>query len=239
MHTAIARFLQFLAVERNASNYTVKSYREDLTPLAEYLAEAYGGQPPGPGDMTVFDLRGYVAALHEAGYAKTTIARHLASLRSFFRFGQREGWAKTNPAKPLRNPRKGRSLPHFLSADELGRLSSPAGRRADGPARSGDPGNDVLGRAPCERGRRLGRERLGFRRPACFASAARAAANALRPSDRTPCGVAALAAMRAARWQRMARIALCESSARPRPAPMVTPAPSPPGRCLSINSASA
>jgi integrase/recombinase XerC len=63
-----------------------------------------------------------VAALTESGYAKTTIARHLASLRSFFRFGQREGWAKTNPAKPLRNPRKGRSLPHFLSADELGQL---------------------------------------------------------------------------------------------------------------------
>ncbi len=122
MRTAIARFLQFLAVERNASNYTVKSYREDLTALADYLAEAYGGRPPAAGEITVFDLRGYVAALHESGYAKTSIARHLASLRSFFRFGQREGWAKTNPAKPLRNPRKGRSLPHFLSADDLGRL---------------------------------------------------------------------------------------------------------------------
>ena len=102
--------------------YTVKSYREDLTALADYLTEAHGGRPPAPGDVTVLDLRGYVAALHESGYAKTTIARHLASLRSFFRFGQREGWAKTNPAKPLRNPRKGRSLPHFLSADDLGRL---------------------------------------------------------------------------------------------------------------------
>ena len=40
----------------------------------------------------------------------------------FFRFGQREGWTKTNPAKPLRNPRKGRSLPHFLSAEDLGKL---------------------------------------------------------------------------------------------------------------------
>jgi len=122
MRTAIARFLQFLAVERNASAYTVKSYREDLAALADYLAESRGGEPPGPGDITVLDLRGYVAALHEAGYAKTTIARHLASLRSFFRFGQREGWTKTNPAKPLRNPRKGRTLPHFLSAEDLGRL---------------------------------------------------------------------------------------------------------------------
>ena len=122
MHTAIARFLQFLAVERNASVYTVKSYREDLSALTDYLSETHGGRLPPPGDVTVSDLRGYVAALHESGYAKTSIARHLASLRGFFRFGQREGWAETNPAKPLRNPRKGRTLPHFLSAEDLGRL---------------------------------------------------------------------------------------------------------------------
>jgi integrase/recombinase XerC len=68
------------------------------------------------------DLRGYVAALHEAGYAKTSIARRLASLRSFFRFAQREGLADSNPAKPLRNPRPDRKLPHFLSTEEIGRL---------------------------------------------------------------------------------------------------------------------
>ncbi len=122
MNTAIDRFLRYLQVERNASDLTLKSYREDLTLLAEYLAEAQDGQPPQPGEITVLDLRGYVAALHESGYAKSTIARRLASLRSFFRFGQREGWTKANPARPLRNPRQGRSLPHFLSAEELGRL---------------------------------------------------------------------------------------------------------------------
>jgi integrase/recombinase XerC len=122
MLTAIDRFLQYLRVERNASDYTVKSYREDLTALAEYLAEAHAGKCPEPGAISMLELRGYVGALHDAGYAKTTIARRLASLRSFFRFGQREGWTKTNPAKPLRNPRKGRSLPHFLSAEDIGRL---------------------------------------------------------------------------------------------------------------------
>ena len=122
MRTATARFLQYLTVERNASAYTVKSYREDLTALAEYLTEGRGGACPRPEEITVLELRGYVAALHEAGYAKTSIARRLASLRSFFKFGQREGWTKTNPAKPLRNPRKGRSLPHFLSAEDIGRL---------------------------------------------------------------------------------------------------------------------
>jgi integrase/recombinase XerC len=122
MRTAITRFLQYLRVERNASPYTTKSYREDLVALADYLGEARGGKCPQPGEVTVLDLRGYVAALHESGYAQATVARRLASLRSFFRFGQREGWTKTNPAKPLRNPRQGRSLPHFLSAEDLARL---------------------------------------------------------------------------------------------------------------------
>ncbi|MHC4179680.1 MAG: tyrosine recombinase XerC [Planctomycetota bacterium] len=122
MRTAIARFLQYLRVERNASDLTTKSYGEDLTALADYLIEAHGGVCPKPGAVTVLDLRGYVASMHESGYANSTIARRLASLRSFFRFGQREGWTKNNPAKPLRNPRKGRTLPHFLSAEDLGRL---------------------------------------------------------------------------------------------------------------------
>jgi len=135
MRGAIARFLQYLRVERNASELTVKSYGEDLDTLVEYLAESSGGDVPSPGQVTVLDLRGFVAALHEAGYAKATIARRLASLRSFFRFGQREGWTKGNPAKPLRNPRRSRTLPHFLSTDELGRLlqapdpASPMGLR--------------------------------------------------------------------------------------------------------------
>ncbi|MEN6457753.1 MAG: tyrosine recombinase XerC [Thermoguttaceae bacterium] len=122
MQTAVARFLQYLAVERNASPYTVKSYREDLEALADYLRQTRGDRLPPPGEITILDLRGYVAALHESGYAKASIARHLATLRSFFRFGQREGWTKTNTAKPLRNPRQGRTLPHFLSTEDLGRL---------------------------------------------------------------------------------------------------------------------
>jgi integrase/recombinase XerC len=121
MQSAITRFLNYLRVERNASQLTVKSYREDLTALVEYLTTC-AGQCPEPGQISTLDLRGYLAALHEAAYAKTTIARRLASLRSFFRFGQREGWVKINPAKPLRNPRKPRSLPHFLTTDEIERL---------------------------------------------------------------------------------------------------------------------
>lgn len=133
MRTAVTRFLQYLTVERNASPHTIKSYREDLEALVDYLDEAYESDPPPPGEITTMELREYVAALHEAGYAKTSIARRLASLRSFFKFGQREGWAETNPAKPLRNPRKPRSLPHFLSSDELSQLlESPPGDQSLG-----------------------------------------------------------------------------------------------------------
>src|SRR5688500_17368727 len=121
MHSAITQFLRFLSVERNAAALTIKSYREDLTSLAEYLKEAHGREA-APRDVTPLDLRGYVSALHEAGYAKTSVARRLASLRTFYKFALREGLAVTNPAKPLRNPRRDRKLPHFLSTEEIGRL---------------------------------------------------------------------------------------------------------------------
>src|SRR5262245_48823072 len=121
MQTAIAGFLRYLTAERNAAALTIKSYREDLSSLAEYLADGEGNAPP-PSQVTPLDLRGYVAALHEAGYSKTSVARKLASLRSFYRYCQRDGLASDNPAKPLRNPRPDRKLPHFLSTEEVGRL---------------------------------------------------------------------------------------------------------------------
>jgi integrase/recombinase XerC len=121
MNEAIQRYLRYLKVERNASELTIKSYREDLVLLSEYLTESMG-RKPRPAEITPLDLRTYVAALHEAGYAKSSVARRLASLRSFFRFCQREELCQHNPAKPLRNPRRDRKLPHFLSGDEIGKL---------------------------------------------------------------------------------------------------------------------
>ena len=120
MLNAIDRFLTYLKVERNSSQYTIKSYSEDLHSLADFLAD--DSHLPSPDQVTPLDLRGYVAALHEAGYAKSSISRRLASLRSFFRFAQREGLVETNPAKPLKNPRPERKLPHFLTTQEIGRL---------------------------------------------------------------------------------------------------------------------
>lgn len=121
MQSAVARFLRYLRVERNASELTIKSYREDLTAAIDFL-ESRSGRVPRPAEITAGDLRQYLAALHEAGYAKTSVARHLAALRSFYRFAQREGLADHNPAKPLRNPRPDRKLPHFLTTREIATL---------------------------------------------------------------------------------------------------------------------
>ena len=121
MQTAISRFLRYLKVERNSSEMTIKSYKEDLEVLTDYFDDLKG-HCPEPSAITPVDLRGFVAALHEAGYAKTSVARKLACLRSFFRFAQREGFCESNPAKPLRNPRPDRKLPHFLSGSEIGKL---------------------------------------------------------------------------------------------------------------------
>ncbi len=132
MQNSVRLFLNFLKVERNSSALTVKSYTDDMNHLCEFFQEQYN-EVFHPRDIDVTQLRAYVAYLHECGYARSTVARRLACLRSFFRYCNREGICETNPAKPLRTPRAGRKLPHFLTTDEVGRLLvAPAAMTDDG-----------------------------------------------------------------------------------------------------------
>lgn len=122
MRSEITRFLTCMAGERNAADHTIKAYREDLFGLVDYL-ESTGGLP----SVTAIDaagLREFQSALQQAGYARTTISRKLAAVRSFFKFAIREGWVTANPATPLRNPRRQRKLPLVLSGDDILRLLS-------------------------------------------------------------------------------------------------------------------
>lgn len=123
VESARDQFLNYLRVERNASALTIKSYADDLTHVTEFLQE-HTGRIPAVNELDVAILRSYVAWLHECGYARTTVARRLACLRSFFRYCNREGWIDTNPARPLRTPRTGRPLPHFLTTEQIGALLS-------------------------------------------------------------------------------------------------------------------
>jgi integrase/recombinase XerC len=126
MEEALAEFLRHLALERNASEHTVKSYREDLTQALGFLTDKLG--TTASDRLTTRVLRAYLAWLHEQGYAKTTIARRVAAVRSWCRFLCRQGMLKTNPAEGLRGPRQDKKLPNFLTPQNLAELlaSPPA-----------------------------------------------------------------------------------------------------------------
>jgi integrase/recombinase XerC len=111
---ALARYLDHLVVERRLSARTVEAYRDDLARLDAALGDedwaAVGTER----------VRGFVAAEHRAGQSPKTLARRLSAVRSFYRWLQREGLARTNPADGLRAPRAARRLPNVLDADEMG-----------------------------------------------------------------------------------------------------------------------
>src|SRR5277367_5150293 len=128
MQTALADYLRHLGIEKNASAYTVTSYREDLMQALSFFHERLGSSDAGPDRITTRLLRAYLAWLHEQGYSKTTVARRIASVRSWLRFLCRRGVLTANPADGLRGPKQDKKLPHFLTAADVSRLlSSPTG----------------------------------------------------------------------------------------------------------------
>jgi len=118
---AIVAFLRHLDAERNASPHTQRAYKADLADFSVYLQEQVGGRPR-PRDVDHLVIRGYLARLHDLGLSKTSAARRLATLRSFFRFLCREGVLEANPARPLISPRVERRIPSRLDEDDLRRL---------------------------------------------------------------------------------------------------------------------
>ena len=129
MEESLADFLRQLALEKNASAHTVKSYREDLTQAFDFFRSRLPGRELPAVSLNTRLLRSYLAWLHEQGYAKTTIARRLAAVHSWCRYLCRHGVLASNPADGLRGPRQDKKLPHFLSEDDLSRLlnAPPAG----------------------------------------------------------------------------------------------------------------
>ncbi len=122
MEEALADFLRHLALEKNASAHTVKSYREDLSQALVFFRERLGNDRPQPGQMSTRLLRAHLAWLHEQGYARSTIARRLAAMRSWCRYLCRQGVLTANPADGLRGPRQDKKLPHFVSREDMARL---------------------------------------------------------------------------------------------------------------------
>ncbi|MBX9626654.1 MAG: tyrosine recombinase XerC [Gemmataceae bacterium] len=122
LEQGLAEFLTHLGLEKNASDKTVKSYREDLTQALAFARDRVGKGNVAPADWTTRLLRAFLAWLHEQGYAKATVARRLAAVRSFGKFLCREGVLTKNPATDLRGPRQDKSLPHFLTRADVQKL---------------------------------------------------------------------------------------------------------------------
>lgn len=127
LEQGLAEFLTHLSLEKNASTQTVKSYREDLTQTLTFARERLKKGAIGPEDWTTRLLRSFVAWLHEHNYAKTTIARRLAAVRSFGKFLCRQGVLGQNPASSLHSPRLDRKLPHFLTLADIHKLLAAPG----------------------------------------------------------------------------------------------------------------
>jgi integrase/recombinase XerC len=121
MHHSVSLFLDHLKTQRQSSAHTVRSYEDDLTLYGRYLSELQG-EEADPTAVDSVGLRRYAAWLAGRGYAPSTVARRLASLRSFFRFLRREGIVASDPTAGLRNPRQPRRLPRLLRIDEVIRL---------------------------------------------------------------------------------------------------------------------
>lgn len=119
MREALAEFLHHLSAEKNASAHTVKSYREDLTQAVDFFLQYLGNPTAKPRQISTRLVRAFLAHLSEKGYARSTIARRLAAVRSWFRFLCRQGTLPTNPAHGLRGPRQEKRLPKVLDTQQV------------------------------------------------------------------------------------------------------------------------
>ncbi len=102
----IEKFLRYLTTERGASEHTLRSYRKDL----ETFFQSARAEPE---DIDMMDVRGFIAGQMNDGLKKATVSRRLATIRSFYRFLQREGSVKANPARLVSAPKK------FLTVDDV------------------------------------------------------------------------------------------------------------------------
>ena len=126
MEQLLEQFFEHLRYERNASEHTLRNYRIDLGQFHEHLAPA----DPATGARRELDIRQidhitireWLAALHAANKAKSSIARKVASLRTFFQFLLREGVVTANPAKLVSTPRLDKKLPSHLSVEDAVRF---------------------------------------------------------------------------------------------------------------------
>ncbi len=156
MKQIVDKFIAYLRYERNVSPNTIREYRRDTQQFAEFLT------PPGEKmpELTAIDprmVREYVSWMYDQRLEKTSIARRLASLRTFFKFCIREKLMRDNPARFVPMPKLAKRVPRVLTAEELNGFLDSLGHRIRGAqSRSG---RHRIGRSPAEAAIMLKRDR--------------------------------------------------------------------------------
>jgi integrase/recombinase XerC len=127
MNQAIAKYLEYLRMVRNSSPHTVSNYGKDLRQFLAFLTPPRA-TPPALRAVNHGMIREFVAHLHDHGLEKSSIARKLAALRSFFKYCVREGYLKESPARLVPTPKLPKRIPSVVSAEEMnGFLNSLSG----------------------------------------------------------------------------------------------------------------
>lgn len=115
---AINQFLEHLRFERNLSRHTLRNYAVDLWQFSDFLFRIEKRRDLAPAEIDNLTIREWMADMRAAGKRKTSIARKLASLRTFYQFLIREGKLDKNPAKLVATPKIERKLPVHLTAED-------------------------------------------------------------------------------------------------------------------------
>jgi integrase/recombinase XerC len=119
MDEAVQAFVTFLDVERGASRETLRSYASDLRQFVSFMTAAASGiRPVDPAVVQSDTVRAYLQWLDRKREKRTSLARKLACLRSFFRYLQRKGVVPRNPAEDVRTPKQPKPLPRVLTKDD-------------------------------------------------------------------------------------------------------------------------
>ena len=118
MDSAVKQFLIYLRSVRNASEHTIRSYETDLEQFLTFLTPP-GTSMPAPTDVTHLMIREFVSHLHDLKLEKSSMARKLAAIRSFFKFAVREGIVLRSPARAVATPKLPKRIPSVLSAEDL------------------------------------------------------------------------------------------------------------------------
>jgi integrase/recombinase XerC len=113
------RFIRYLEVERNASPFTVRNYRSDISHFLEFL-EKEGLSSLG--DVHRPTMRQYLTRLLEQGFVKASISRKLSAIRALYRYLLLEGVISENPLTSTSSPKLEKRLPSFLTIEEMKRI---------------------------------------------------------------------------------------------------------------------